>query len=619
MRLLRVQAKNVFSLPDIELVLANRGLLLIAGENGVGKSSIANKSIVWGLYGSTIGGLSADDVVSRNTDPKESYVVVDFYGVDGKVYQVKRSRLPKAELTLLSITDGKNLTRRQQAETQDIINKLLGRDLTAFAQADFMGQGRAQNFLSLAPGPQKEILEQILPIRYLAEWAKSAKGFKSELEKSKVKLINTSSRLEGALHESKNQFKRLSDSSYRWEEEHKGHVSDCEKAIRDFETNLAPLRRDLDIKKRQLEKVRVSEEEMQKAVRDLGIVRNHLAKAEERETYLRNQVASIKMGLAELTVFSDPVANSPLCPTCGQVMPEDFRAKYIASQKHTATVRANHTKELNTVERELGSLSTEKESLVEDKDKAEKKLAELNDRYHRRSVLSSEICHTMNRINDSGLDTYKAKLEMLNDLSNPYDEQIESAKRKITTLEAKISKMHSSIDEFASEIDHLSFWVAAFTKDFRFFMLDKACPFLTGRVSAHLERLGNPQIHAVFSTQKELKSGEKKSEFNVEIFSDDGAKGFDSLSGGEQQILSFAVSLALADLAETQVGGTSSVMILDEPFVYLDGKNSENLVNYLMTSRRETTLLISNDDNLKSLVPNIIRVTKDEAGCTSVS
>ena len=71
MRLLRVEAKNVFSIEQLTLVLANQGLLLIAGENGVGKSSLANKSIVWGLFGSTAGGITADDVINRNSTAKK--------------------------------------------------------------------------------------------------------------------------------------------------------------------------------------------------------------------------------------------------------------------------------------------------------------------------------------------------------------------------------------------------------------------------------------------------------------------------------------------------------------------------------------------------------------------
>ena len=76
---------------------------------------------------------------------------------------------------------------------------------------------------------------------------------------------------------------------------------------------------------------------------------------------------------------------------------------------------------------------------------------------------------------------------------------------------------------------------------------------------------------------------------------------------------SFAIGLALADLAETQVEGSSHFLILDEPFMALDGRNCENIVNYLsgeLAQKRETILLISNEDSLQSLISNRIHIVK---------
>jgi DNA repair exonuclease SbcCD ATPase subunit len=143
---------------------------------------------------------------------------------------------------------------------------------------------------------------------------------------------------------------------------------------------------------------------------------------------------------------------------------------------------------------------------------------------------------------------------------------------------------------------------------------------MTEKVSKHLEGLGNPQIKVIFSTTKQLKSGEERDEFTCDIRSSSGGSGYDSLSGGEQQIVSFAVGLALADLAESQAVGISRILILDEPFMSLDQRNAENLIHYMvgtLAQRRETILLISNEDNLKSLVPANIHIIKQN-GVSSI-
>lgn len=197
---------------------------------------------------------------------------------------------------------------------------------------------------------------------------------------------------------------------------------------------------------------------------------------------------------------------------------------------------------------------------------------------------------------------------------NPYTEQLKDLATRNQRLQSLYTQATEEANKLARDIEHLDFWTATFGKDFKTYLFNKACPFLQSRTAKHLFGLGNSQLKVEFSTTKELKSGEERSGFSTHVYSETGGTGFDSLSGGEQQMVSFAVGLALADLAETQVQGASHFLILDEPFMALDDRNCENLVNYLsneLTSKRETILLISNEDNIKSLIPSRIHVEKN--------
>ena len=144
--------------------------------------------------------------------------------------------------------------------------------------------------------------------------------------------------------------------------------------------------------------------------------------------------------------------------------------------------------------------------------------------------------------------------------------------------------------------------------------MNRACPYLEQRTARHLEGLRNSQFKVKFQTVKELKSGDQKDEFNIRVESNTGGSSFDALSGGEQQIVSFSLGMALADLAETQVEGKSNVLILDECFTELDAINQEAVVDYInsdLRKTRETILIISNEEHLKSLFPNQIHVVKE--------
>jgi DNA repair exonuclease SbcCD ATPase subunit len=168
--------------------------------------------------------------------------------------------------------------------------------------------------------------------------------------------------------------------------------------------------------------------------------------------------------------------------------------------------------------------------------------------------------------------------------------------------------------EIGNDRHALEFWRDAFGKELKNEFINQVCPFLERRANDHLEGLGNSQIKVSVSTRKVLKSAEDRSEFTITASSSSGGSSYESLSGGERQIVNFAVGLSLADLAELQTDGPSYFMVLDEPFMALDARNSENLVNYLnryLGSKKETILLVSNEENLKNLIPNRVNVVKE--------
>jgi DNA repair exonuclease SbcCD ATPase subunit len=179
---------------------------------------------------------------------------------------------------------------------------------------------------------------------------------------------------------------------------------------------------------------------------------------------------------------------------------------------------------------------------------------------------------------------------------------------------SSLSHQKSRLDELLNDQKSLDFWQQAFSKELKNEFLNQVCPFLEQKANIHLGGMGNGQLKVKVSTKKLLKTGDDRSEFSIGVCSDTGGSSYDALSGGEKQMANFAVGLALSDLAEIQVDGPSYFMVLDEPFMALDARNSENLVNYLNTylqSKKETILLVSNEESLKSLIPNSILVTKD--------
>jgi DNA repair exonuclease SbcCD ATPase subunit len=216
--------------------------------------------------------------------------------------------------------------------------------------------------------------------------------------------------------------------------------------------------------------------------------------------------------------------------------------------------------------------------------------------------------------------TLEGLLVVAKETRNPFDTVTDAYNAELEKEAGIAQVLHSLIEFHAKHRDHLHFWHHAFGTDLKTLMFEKVCPFLEDKANQYLRELNNPQITVSFGVEKEMKSGKTKDEFSVTASTTTGSKVFELFSGAEKQLTSFAVGMALADLAALQVEGASKFMILDEPFTNLSPENCENIVSFITTHKMgddSTLLLISNEENLTSLIQNRIHVVKKK-GVTSI-
>ncbi len=207
----------------------------------------------------------------------------------------------------------------------------------------------------------------------------------------------------------------------------------------------------------------------------------------------------------------------------------------------------------------------------------------------------------------------RTRLELAETEENPHVAVFERHKAEVAGAEKLVIAAAIEHTKLSEELDHLVYWKEVYGKELKLKLFEDACPFLDSRTQYHMEQLGNPQIHCEFSTIKRLATGAIKEEFDVVVWSETGGRGFDSLSGGEQNMVSFGVGLALADLANRVGGSESGFLVLDEPFSELDDRNAEAVISYLQAEvekGRDTIMLISNEESLKGLIHNRIHVVK---------
>lgn len=609
-----LKTDNVFSINSITLGLADLGLVLVTGHsyddggsNGSGKSSLVSKSLVWGLFGTSPDGVRADDVVNRHSGRGHAFVEICFTSDDSQHYIIKRSREPNR--LWLKTGAGQDLTCRLEADTQKLINKLLGRDFKTFAQTDFFGQGRLLSFPSLSSAEQYKVLETILPLEKLQAWHQttlaSLKPIVHEKEVCRIDVLQCAAVI--CAHGFT--IEKIEDDVKQWERMQADEIKQVEVLLKGaLERKVAndKDRANIDTEIEKLGAPR-SLEPLKERTKEIGNAFLKWNEAFQEILSQSGQYISHKDSLEKQIAC----LNSDSCPTCKQIWP-DLQTRL--EKKVSLSLELDDYKEkLKKTIQAKQNITQIIKGLNEERDQIQEEITEEANKVHNLQLLQARRIALNKTVAKADVIVQTEKLEKYKGYVNPYLKSIEQVKESIEQESSKEVKLKNRQATLEKEIDAIVVWKEAFSKDIRTLLFDKICSFLNTGTEQHLKKLNNSQLHVEFSTNKSMKSGKTKEEFALRCWNDFGGNSFASLSGGEKQMISFAIGLSLADLAETQVRHSSNVLILDEPFLYLDDKNCESVVNYLvdeLMKRKSTVFLISNEDHLKALIPNRIHVTK---------
>jgi len=174
MKIKRLFGSDLFSYRQLDMSLADLGLVIVegsntdlGGSNGSGKSNIF-KILSWILYGKAPQNgetLTADDVIREDENHQpiigqtRGFVQIERDGMEIQIFRHRR-HADSGNKVLLYL-DGKDCTMGADKETQLRIDDLLGLDYDAFIQAVMFPQ-EAVSFARLGDAKQKEILDRIL-------------------------------------------------------------------------------------------------------------------------------------------------------------------------------------------------------------------------------------------------------------------------------------------------------------------------------------------------------------------------------------------------------------------------------------------------------------------------
>lgn len=181
MRLTFCTAENFASYKELAFDFTNRGLTLIHGATGSGKSTLCDV-VPWILFGKTAKGGAVDEILSWPGDDRTSGTIT--LTLNDKVFQVMRSRKPN---DLMIWEDGGAYRGKDLADTQRIINEKLGFDYETYLSGAYFHEfSQTAQFFTTTAKNRRVICEQLvdlsLPVKLQDKLKKQIKEIRDQVD-----------------------------------------------------------------------------------------------------------------------------------------------------------------------------------------------------------------------------------------------------------------------------------------------------------------------------------------------------------------------------------------------------------------------------------------------------
>lgn len=642
MKFLNLDLQNVLTIGKASIDLADRGLILIQGENiddssalsnGAGKSSIVD-GFCWVLFGITARGISGDAVVNRTA--KKNAVGSVTLQDEGDIYLISRHRKHATNKNAVLVhkidmhgTVLADLTKGTDKETQEVVNTILGCSYDVFTSSIYAGQEKMPDLPAMTDKYLKVLIEEAAGVQVLEE-AHSIAKTRLNLEKSKLNDLMAQSESNGAqikltqnhLDNEKAKQKEFTETKRDRVKSKLAGILEEQKAIKAAE---------LQREKFDKAKLLARKEQLDKLVERANEINNHAhsakdtwIKASHEASILENSYNSkaneVRRYVAEIKSIDSLVGTGcKECgkPICGHDVEDARKAKRTTAESLNAAAKLLKVQHKEAIEKS--------NQLKAEYDEAVLKTVNVVE-------LTNEIRTIDNMLNalenvESRIGTHNENIANIkkaaNDLylePNPFDESVGRLTEQLNHLTAKASKLEIEVLAATESVElHTAAAGVYGAGGVRAHILDTVTPFLNDRTREYLGALADGNIHATWTTLTKSAKGELKEKFSIAVTNDTGSDSFAGLSGGEKRKVRLATALALQDLVASRATKPIQLFIGDEIDDALDSAGIERLMTVLERKARERgTVLVISHNELKDYVDQCIVVQKSGGQSTAI-
>lgn len=645
----KLSIKNFLVIGEAEVDLHNCGLTLIEGRNeddesansnGAGKSSLVD-ALCWCLYGVTGRGVSGDAVINKKTK-KECVVGVEVWTEGLNCYYIERgrksSRIGNNLIVQHVIVDGNDvgsgceLTKTTVADTQALVNELLGCSYEIFTSSIYAVQEKMPDLPALTDKALKTLIEEAAGIDKLQKASEIAHAKYQDC----VRLTTeTQGKIENLTSELSNNKKLLDDVVYEKETHIRNATIERAQQLRYKDLLESELKKASALPVEAVEAIEKKKAEIQAKIDEYSFIE---AKGAEKQRLAMSAQSHCVMTKKEIEKEKEKIADlnkeinnleakiGTHCSECGKVyQAEDLET----AKKAIETQIANKTKEVLKQIEDFKNQVAEAKVLAKDAEDFKKSMPsvtklmsamnELNERLKKNQDVQFQI-DTQKRELQNLKKTIEATEEVTVKGETPYNKTIKTLEESIAKLEKDKKERESEHEKYAEQqkiaeaVDELYS-----RKGIRAHILDTVTPFLNERTAFYLNTLSDGEITATWQTLTKTAKGDFKEKFSIDVQSVKGANCFAGLSGGEKRKVRVATSMALQDLVASRAKKPIDLYIADEVDHALDASGLERMMSILEEKAKQFgTALVISHNSLRDWIDNSIVVTKRD-GISTVS
>jgi DNA repair exonuclease SbcCD ATPase subunit len=600
--------ENFLSIGKASFNFEEKGLVLVEGLNGSGKTSLIVEAPTYALFGITERfGKSRDKVINRFYG-KNCHVGLTISEDDVliEIDAYRKHDIHKDNLFLK--INGVHKEGNSNDQTWDKIEKILDMDYTTFINSVVFSQALSQYFSSLSDSSQKDVVEKLLGITWIPKAYSLIKEDSKEVL-SEISLNNNN------LQQLNIQLSKLNLNLVEYDTKSELFNKEREQKIKNLFNLITEVK---DSSQQELE-ISELDNSMFKTKSVIDELNSEIREIELERSALNFKISDCNIKISEIDQsISKELELGIICDSCGSTISET-----------SIKIHKEHLlKEKRVLEKTLASFSKKEEKLVVVNRQLQFKLTDNSTCLTKISLEQKTKKSLLDNLNlenariEEKNKSIKKEISDLEQSKNIYRELLLQIKSEITEIKEKVLNLSSKNNELSENLEYIKFWETGFSNSgLKSFIMESVTPQMNFSANLYSSALGG-KYNINFSTQKLLKGGDLREKFDVQVMNKVGSDSYSGNSSGERRAIDLITMFVLGDLAASRSNKKVSVLILDDVFEKLDEEICDSVIRVLGTMvsktgdipHRESIFVLTHLEYFKSKFINRILTERGDDG-----